>query len=92
MKDKEIIDRIEKTLITKMREDDRFIRYSYYELKVTEDLSDEDLDRFLQLIKIKLEKLNYTVLFTGAKFTYQDCCRTVEANELMIAIKDYKGM
>lgn len=92
MKDNEIVQIIEKTLKKKINENNKFIRYSFYELKVVENLTDEEMDRFLELIKIKLEKDGYTVLFTGTKFVYESSNRTVQSNELIIAIKDYERM
>ena len=87
MSDKEIIKIIEETLEEKMQKDDKFIKYSFYELKINKNLTDEELDRFLNLIKIKLEKMNYIVMFTGTKYVYKNANRTVQDNELMVAIE-----
>ena len=72
----------------KLIEDDKFIRYTFYELRVKNNLSEEDVDKFLELNKVYLEKKGYNVYFTGAKYTYQNANRTVQDNELMIAIKE----
>ena len=70
----------------KIIQDSKIIRYSFYELRVKENLNEEEVNRFLELIKNKLEKMNYRVFFTGAKFEYEEANRTVQENELMIAI------
>lgn len=88
MNDKEIVSLIEKTLTEKMLQNEIYIRYTYYELKVKYNLKENDLDRFLILIRTKLENDNYNVYFTDAKFTYENANRTVQPNEILIAIKD----
>ena len=64
MNDKEIVSLIEKTLTEKMLQNEIYIRYTYYELKVKYNLNENDLDRFLILIRTKLENDNYNVYFT----------------------------
>lgn len=88
MDDKEIINLIETTLTEKICQDINFIRYTFYELKVKYDLSEKDLDRFLILIRTKLENKGYNVYFTDAKFVYENANRTVQPNEILIAIKE----
>ena len=88
MSDKEIIQIIENTLIDKKKESPNFIRYTFYELRVKYNLSEEDTDRFLLLIRTKLENEGYNVYFTGAKFEYNNARMTVQDNEMMIAIKN----
>ena len=84
MKDKEIIE----SLKEKISKDSNFIRYTFYELKVKYNLTEKDLDRFLILIRAKLENENYKVYFTDSKFIYQNANRTVQLNEILIAIKE----
>lgn len=74
----------------KMQEDENYIRYTFYELKVKNNLTDEELQIFLEMNKNYFENKGYEVYFTGAKFIYQNCNRIVESNELMIAIKERK--
>lgn len=88
MSDKEIIQIIENTLINKKIGDPNYIRYTFYELRVKYNLSEEDTDRFLLLIRTKLENEGYNVYFTGAKFEYNNARMTVQDNEMMIAIKN----
>ena len=88
MNDKEIVNLIETTLTEKLYKNDNYIRYTYYELKVKYNLNEDDLDRFLILIRTKLENDNYNVYFTDAKFIYENANRTVQPNEILIAIKE----
>ena len=88
MNDKKIIQIIENTLINKKIGDPNYIRYTFYELRVKYNLSEEDTDRFLLLIRTKLENEGYNVYFTGAKFEYNNARMTVQYNEMMIAIKN----
>ena len=82
------IEFIEKYLDNKLRENEEYIVCTFYDLRVKHNLSDEDVDKFLEWSRNKLQNMGYKVFFTGAKFVYQNANRTVQANELMIAIKE----
>lgn len=88
MNEKEIINLIEITLKDKLNKDSYFIRYTFYELRVKINLTEEELYHFLRLIKIKLENLGYKVYFTGDKYIFNETNKQVEENELLIAIKE----
>lgn len=88
MEDKIIKSLIETTLEEKMAKNTDFIRYSFYELRVKYNLSEQDTDRFLELIRTKLQNENYKVYFTGIRFEYKDAKMKVQDNELMIAVKE----
>ena len=88
MDDKKLINLIESTLTEKTYQNINYIRYTFYELKVKYNLSEQELDRFLILIRTKLENENYKVYFTDAKFIYENANRTVQPNEILIAIKE----
>ena len=72
----------------KLIENKDIIRYTYYELRVKNNLTEDEVQKFLELNKTYLENKNYQVYFTGAKFEYENANRTVQPNELMIAIKE----
>lgn len=88
MEDKEIIEIIEITLKEKMNTDTDYIRYTFYELRVKYNLSEQDTDRFLYLIRTRLENDNYKVYFTGSKYEFRDITMIVQDNELLIAVKE----
>lgn len=79
---------VEEYLNYKISQNENEIIYTFYELRVKNNLSEEDIDEFLRLNKIRLENLGYKVYFTGAKFVYKNANRTVQSNEYMIAIKE----
>ncbi len=72
----------------KIEENENYIKYTFYELRVKNNLSEKELDKFLKINKDYFENKNYNVYFTGAKFVYQNANRMVQPNELMIAIKE----
>ena len=90
MDDKNIIKLIESTLKIKIKNNPNYIRYTFYELRVKYNLSEEDTDRFLFLIRTKLENEDYKVYFTGARFEYNNAKITVQDNELMIAVQNFE--
>lgn len=72
----------------KESKNENFIRYTFYELRIKNNLSEKEIDRFLKINKDYFENKDYDVYFTGAKFTYKNASMTVQPNELMIAIKE----
>ena len=72
----------------KISENPNYIRYTFYELRVKNNLSEDEVDEFLRLSRNRLENLGYNVYFTGAKYIYDNANRTVQDNELLVAIKE----
>lgn len=75
----------------KIEKNPNFIVFSYYDIRVKLDLSEEETNEFLRLSRIRLENLGYKVYFTGAKYIYDNTNRIVEDNELLVAIKGQVG-
>ena len=71
----------------KIRKNENKVVFSFYEIRIKLDLSEEETDELLKLRKTRLENLGYQVYFTGAKFTYNNTNMVVQPNELMVAIK-----
>lgn len=88
MTNKELFEYVEDFIAEKIAQNSKIIRFSYYELRVKRNLTEEGLDRFLRCSKIILEELNYKVFFTGARFKFENADRIVETNEYLIGIKD----
>lgn len=80
-------DYVNKYIKEKIIKQDDFLKFSFYELRVKENLSNDETDDFLEMAKWKLEDLGYDVYFSGAKYTYKNNRYTVGDNELLIAIK-----
>lgn len=72
----------------KIKKNENEVIISFYEIRVKKNLSETETDDFLELCKTRLENLGYQVFFTGAKFVFQNANRTVQPNQLMIAIKE----
>ena len=72
---------------SKEKENEDYIRYSYYELKVKDNLSEEEIDDVLRISRDYFENKGYKVYFTNAEFEYNGQKRKVETNNYMIAIK-----
>ena len=79
---------IDKDIHKKINENTRYVRYSYFELRVKYNLSDEDAKIFVKLARNKLENLGYKVYLQGERFVFENANRIVDTNEYLIAIKE----
>ena len=79
---------VEDYIILKMTKDESKIVFTFFELRVKNNLTEQQVNEFLRLSKIRLENLDYQVYFTGAKYTYKGEINKVEDNQLMVAIKE----
>lgn len=75
-------------LDSKIAKNPNEIIITFYEIRVKKNLSEEKTDVFLANCKTRLENFGYQVFSTGERFIYNNCNRTVQDNELMIAIKE----
>ena len=71
----------------KISENEKFIKYTFYELRVKENLSEEEMYYFISLASTRLKNLGYSVYRTGQKYFYDYKEQYVKENELLIAIK-----
>ena len=72
----------------KKKKNINFIRYTFYELRIKKNLSKEETIQFLNYSKIRLKNYGYKVFFTGQNYVYNNINRTVQDNELLVAIKN----
>ena len=77
---------VDKYLDDKLKED--YIEGKVYEIRVEHAILEQDINEFLRYVKIKIEKNDYQVYFTGEKFKYNDRIITVQSNDYFIAIKN----
>ena len=75
------LEELDKDINKKIAENEEFVRYTFFELKVRHNLSEDEIDEVLRLARNKFENLGYRVYFTGAKYNYQGENRIVESNE-----------
>lgn len=79
-----------KLLDSKMAVNENFIRFTFYELRVKNNLSDEQTDEFLKLCMTFLENKGYEVYIDNARYSYNNANQNVQPNELLIAFKNDK--
>lgn len=72
----------------KTNNNEDYVVFSFFELRIKCNLTEEETDKFLELAKNKFENMHYQVFFTGAQYTYKGIPRTVQDNELMIAVRE----
>ena len=74
-------------LNNKIKENENFIRITFYEMRIKENLSQEETDLFIKEAKNKLKIFNYNVYEVGNKYWYNGNAYVVQSNELLIAVK-----
>ena len=79
---------IEDYINEKLNENDEYVRFTYYELKVKNNLNEVDIKMFLELAKNKFENMGYKVYFINDQYSYNGEIKKVEQNEFMVAIKN----
>ena len=79
-----------KLLDSKMTKNENFIRFTYYELRVKNNLSEKDTDEFIKLSRTYLENKGYEVYIGNARYSYNNANQNVQPNELLIAFKNDK--
>lgn len=78
---------VDNYLNSKLAQNKEIIRFSFYEIRMKLNLSEEDSIIFLQLIAQKLMNTGYLVYKTGEEYTYNGQKYTIQDNELLVAIK-----
>ncbi len=71
----------------KLSANQEILTFTFYELRVKNNLSETETQRFLELAQIRLKNLGYNTYITGEKYIYADISNTVHENELMVAVK-----
>ena len=72
----------------KEQQDENFIRYSFFELKVENGLTEKEIDEVLRVSRDYFENKGYKVYFTNAEYEYKNERKKVESNEFLIAFKE----
>ncbi len=71
----------------KEEENEGFVKYTFYELRIKYNLNEQEVNQVLKISKDYFENKGYKVFFTGETFEYQNTNMMVQDNELMIAIR-----
>lgn len=80
---------IDEIINKKIEENDQEIVFTFFELRIKENLNKEETSNFLVLAKTKLENLNYLVYKTGQSYIYNGEEKVVEKNQLLVALKKH---
>lgn len=75
-------------LNSKIAINENFIRFTFYELRVKNNLSESETDEFLKLAMTYLENKGYEVYIGNARYSYNGANQNVQPNELLIAFKE----
>lgn len=86
--EKELMCLIDKLVEEKLEIDEKFLRFTYYEVMVKNKVSNQQENKFLSLAKNKLNNMGYKVYFQDQQFVYNEAKMRVQPNELLIAIKE----
>ena len=78
---------IEQYINNKLSENEDYVRITFYDLRVKNNLTQEETEMFIHLVKTKLQNMKYNVYTTDEKFEYKNANMTVQPNELLVAIK-----
>ena len=90
-REQELMKLIDQLISTKLTEDENYLRFSFYEVRVKGKVEESEEKRFLELAKTKLNNMGYNVYLENDEFIYNDANMRVQPNELLIAIKEIKG-
>lgn len=79
---------ISESIDSKIAKNNEFIKYTYYELRIRKNLSEDDMYSFISFVNTRLRNLGYTTYKTGQKYFYDYKEQIVKDNELLVAIKN----
>lgn len=77
---------VDNYLNAKLAQNRELIKFSFYEVRMKLNLSEEDSITFLSLIAQKLMNTGYLVYKTGEEYTYKGKTFKIQENELLVAI------
>ena len=78
---------IDEYLENKLKKNNSIVKYTFYEVRVKQDLKADESLNYIHLVATKLENLNYKVYRTGQEYSYKGKDYKVDSNELLVAIK-----
>lgn len=84
------LQQIDLYLNDKLKENNNYIVFTFYELRVKLNLTSEETLNFLHLVATKLENNNYKIYRTGQNYIYEGKKYKVEENQLLVAINERK--
>lgn len=82
------LDEITEFIDNKIEKDSSKVVIGFYELKVKQNLTDEQVLKTLYLISTRLMNLGYKVYKTDEKYVYNQKEYVVQSNQLLVGIKE----
>ena len=79
---------IEDCINKKVIENEKFIVFTYFELRINKDLTKNEAEQFLDIAQNKLYNIGYRTYRTGEQYTFNGNIGIVKENELLIAVKN----
>ncbi len=83
---------VDNYLNAKLAQNREIIKFSFYEIRMKLNLSEEDSITFLSLISQKLMNTGYLVYKTGEEYTYNGKKVKIQENELLVAVLKEKAI
>ncbi len=83
---------VDNYLNAKLAQNNEILKFSFYEVRMKLNLSEEDSITFLSLIAQKLMNTGYLVYKTGEEYTYKGKKEKIQENELLVAILKEKAI
>ena len=74
----------------KLAEDDGRIVITFYELVMKENLNRDQVNKFLELSRIRLTNMGYKIYVTGDTYEYKGERHLIENNVFFVAIRENK--
>lgn len=83
---------VDNYLNAKLAQNREIVKFSFYEVRMKLNLSEEDSITFLSLIAQKLMNTGYLVYKTGEEYTYKGKTEKIRENELLVAVQKDKAI
>lgn len=78
---------IDEYLENKLDKNNEIVVYTFYEVRIKQNLKTEELLNYIHLVATKLENIGYKVYRTGQEYKYKGKDYNVKSNELLVAVK-----
>lgn len=81
------LQQIDAYLENKLKQNQDYVVFTFYELRINLNLSSEETLNFLHLVSTKLQNINYRIYQLDQEYIYEGQRKKVEQNQLLVAIK-----
>ena len=81
---------VKKCIEEKMQENENFIKYTYYWVRVKKDVPENEINIFIEYSKNYFENNGYNIFFKGEEYLFNNNVSIVKDNEILVAIKKDK--